>query len=269
MHWIDFWILSRPPIALRYGVTAAAAGFIEGGSAHSLLLAGLSGMIFTAGVYAFDDIEDLPEDRINHPERPLPAGRITVKAVRAYGVICLIAAVALASFLHDRTGAMALAAMATFAAIPPLHRLTERHWIGRGLSVFAFVFSAFVLGSAGAPGDLSSRLFLLAEAVGVLHVATRIISDEQDLEGDRARLRTLPSLSLAKARRFIRNVLALSAALLPLPYFFGFPPLYLLFSLPPALRILQQAIAWRMDQAGGRPGHALAAIVLLGACLSR
>ncbi|ABZ85617.1 4-hydroxybenzoate polyprenyltransferase, putative [Heliomicrobium modesticaldum Ice1] len=269
MHWIDFWTLGRPLVALRYGATAAAAGFIEGGAAISLALAGLSGLFFVAGVYAFDDVEDLPEDRINHPERPLPSGRLSVRAARTFGMICLFLAVAAASALHDRTGAMALAALSAFVAIPQTHRLTARHWIGRGISVFVFVFSAFLLGSAAAPGPLSPRLFLLGEAIGVLHLATRIISDERDLEGDRDRLRTLPALSLAKARRFIGNVLALSAVLLPLPYFFGFKALYLLFSLPAALHILQQAITWKIDQAGGYPGHWLAAVVIVGACLSR
>ncbi|WP_170291811.1 UbiA family prenyltransferase [Heliobacterium mobile] len=268
MNIIEFWNIARPSACFRYAITVVFAAVIERAPSYSLLPLFLAGFFFVAGIYAFDDIEDLEEDRINHPERPLPSGKLSLSSARFFGYGCLLTSVLLTALMDLWTALFIL--VISFASVhPSLHRLTQGHWLGRGLSIFVFIVSSFYMGAAGSAGPISRRLFLLAIAIGILHLATRVIGDEVDQEGDRRRLRTLPTAHPAHFRYFIRYTLMLSALLLPLPFFFGFGALYLVFSLPVAFRILSHGRTWHVDNAGTRPSHILAAVVFVGALLSR
>ncbi|MBC9784756.1 UbiA family prenyltransferase [Heliobacterium chlorum] len=268
MNIVEFWNIARPSACFRYAITVVIAAIIERAPSYSLPPLFLAGFFFVAGIYTLDDIEDVEEDRINHPERPLPSGKLSLSSARSFGYSCLLLSVLLTAIMDSWT-ALFILVISFASAHPRLHRLSQCHWLGRGLSIFVFIVSSFYMGAAGSTGPISRRLFLLAVAIGVLHLATRVIGDERDLEGDRGRLRTLPKAHPAHFRYFIRYTLMLSAFLLPLPFFFGFTALYLVFSLPVAFRILFHGRTWRVDNAGTRPSHLLAAVVFVGALLSR
>lgn len=263
------WALARPSVCFRYAGTVALASLIETPDVLTTIWLSISGFFLVAGVYAFDDIEDLSEDKINHPERPLPAGKLTVSQARLFGTICLMTATGIGAW-HSPWAAFIVLTIAGSVMISPFHRFIQQHWLGRSISIFLFIVSAFLLGGATSTTTISSRLLMLAGAIGALHLATRVIRDESDTVGDHQhQLRTLPAINHATSRLFIRNILLFSAILLPLPYFFGFKPVYLLFSIPVALRIFQMALTWKRHDSGVQPNHVLAAIVLFGALVSR
>ena len=60
-----------------------------------LLLAGSSALIYTAGM-VLNDVFDIDIDRRERPERPLPAGRISLRSAQAIGIGMLVGGVLLA-----------------------------------------------------------------------------------------------------------------------------------------------------------------------------
>ena len=60
-----------------------------------LLLAGASALIYTAGM-VLNDVFDIDIDRRERPERPLPAGRISLRSARFIGIGMLSGGVLLA-----------------------------------------------------------------------------------------------------------------------------------------------------------------------------
>src|SRR5437016_13823015 len=65
------------------GVVAARSG-AWGEFAGPLALAGAAAASFTAGGNALNDLYDRETDRVNHPDRPLPSGSVTLREARAF-----------------------------------------------------------------------------------------------------------------------------------------------------------------------------------------
>lgn len=63
------------------------------------LISGITGFLITAGTIALNDYYDLAIDRINKPDRPLPASRITPTAAKLIGLIFYCTGLML-SFTH-------------------------------------------------------------------------------------------------------------------------------------------------------------------------
>ncbi|KAB2953263.1 hypothetical protein F9B85_04955 [Heliorestis acidaminivorans] len=265
----SLWIsLARGTVAIRYAFTVAVSAYVEGATALSMLTLALAGFFLILAVHSFDDIHDLAEDRVNHPERPLPAGKITVSQARLFGAATLILSLSLAIF--HLQALIIIAVITAFVVIPPLHRLMQEHWYGRSISIFLFIFSAFLLGSTSTADLPSTRLLLLALAISTLHLASRVIRDEWDLEGDSQRpLRTLPHVNLSLARLWVRYNLIAAAILLLLPAFFNFHILYLLLAGPASLAIMGHALRWDENHSASHPSHLWAFLVLIGAMLGR
>ncbi|QGG46279.1 UbiA family prenyltransferase [Heliorestis convoluta] len=268
LDWTLWISLARGSVAIRYAFTVAAAAFIENATFFSILTIAMAGFFLVLSVHIFDDIEDLPEDQINHPERPLPSGKITVTEARIFGAATLILSFSLA-FFHVQA-LIILLLIAASVIIPPLHRILQEHWVGRSISIFLFIFSAFLLGAAATAGFPSTKLLLLALAISTLHLASRVIRDEWDLEGDTQRpLRTLPHINVSMARLWVRYNLLVASFLLLLPAFFNFHLLYLLFAGPASLIIARHALKWDENHSASHPSHLWALLVLLGAILGR
>lgn len=73
-----------------------------------LVLLCSSVLLYAAGVI-LNDVFDLPIDRVERPERPLPSGLIAVKAASLFGASLMFIGVALAFLVHPLAGSLALA----------------------------------------------------------------------------------------------------------------------------------------------------------------
>jgi len=73
-----------------------------------LVLLSSSVLLYAAGVI-LNDVFDLPIDRVERPERPLPSGLIAVKAASFFGASLMAIGVALAFLVHALAGSLALA----------------------------------------------------------------------------------------------------------------------------------------------------------------
>ena len=153
---------------------------------ETVVMAGVA-ILLTAFANADNDVRDYEIDRIAHPERPLPAGRLSIETARIVVGISAAAALVLASLLG---GAQTLAAVGVVAAMTLYNRGVKAHGVPGNVVVavvasLPFLFGAWSAGSASA----GIPLFL----VGVpLHFAREIAKDLDDADGDAAHRRTLP-----------------------------------------------------------------------------
>ena len=93
-----FLRITRPHNAIVAGLTALLGYLIATGTltVPSLLLAVIVALI-TAGGNVINDIFDIDIDRINRPDRPLPAGKISPGAAKTYALALFLSGIVLAA----------------------------------------------------------------------------------------------------------------------------------------------------------------------------
>ncbi|MGI0071236.1 MAG: geranylgeranylglycerol-phosphate geranylgeranyltransferase [Thermoplasmata archaeon] len=172
------------------GLVAHAAGVAGSTTFWALiLLAAASTALVTAGGNVLNDLEDIEGDRVNHPDRPLVTGAVSVPGARILAIGLFVAGIEAALpviFVEPLVGvilAIALAAMLAYE-----FRLKAAGW-GGNLVVAVLTGLVFLYGGAAA-GDL----VVLAPFAAMAFLATlsrEVIKDMEDVAGDVTR-RTLP-----------------------------------------------------------------------------
>jgi geranylgeranylglycerol-phosphate geranylgeranyltransferase len=167
-----------------------------------VLLAAASTALVTAGGNVLNDLEDIEGDRINHPERPLVTGAISVQSARIIAIGLFVAGIEAALpviLVEPLVGvilALALAGMLGYE-----FRL-KAAGLGGNLVVAALTGLVFLYGGAAAGNAL-----VLAPFAAMAFLATlsrEVIKDMEDVEGDITR-HTLPkTYGLAYAGRVAR-----------------------------------------------------------------
>ena len=187
-----------------------------------LVLAAFSTSFVTAGGNVVNDILDRESDRVNHPDRPLVTGAISVPAARGMAVGLLAGAVVVAApviLLRPLVGV--LLAVALVALLSYEFRFKSEGFGGNLLVAF-LTGLVFLYGGAAAGAPLAVVPFGLMAFFATL--SREVIKDMEDVAGDVNR-RTLPRVrgmptASAVARGSVGTALALSVVpllvLLPL-----------------------------------------------------
>ncbi len=231
--------IMRPGNAAMTAV-AVALGFWLGGSTrpvYALILLIIAAAAAVGFGNCINDIFDLHGDRINHPDRPLPSGRITLRG--AWMFTTLLAAISLAaavavSLAHGLGACIPLILLTAYArrfkAVP----------LAGNFLVSALVAYALLFGGLGAPRFY--HLLVPAALAFLLNFSREVIKDIQDLEGDRQTgVCTSATLSFPALRTALLVPACLYALIVWLPYVFGhFGVLYLVF----ALAIIPVHVLW-------------------------
>jgi geranylgeranylglycerol-phosphate geranylgeranyltransferase len=182
----------------------------------TLVLAALSTAFVTAGGNVVNDILDRESDRVNHPERPLVSGTISLPMARWISAGLLVAAVAVALpviFVHPLVGA--ILALALAALLSYEFRFKSAGFGGNLLVAFltglVFLYGGAALGMPVAVLPFGFMAFFAT-------LSREVVKDMEDLAGDVSR-KTLPRLrgmafSGGVARAAI--VVALALSVLPL-----------------------------------------------------
>src|SRR6266704_182869 len=96
----QFLMLIRIPNCLMIGLAVLVAETIGLGGLPSAVEAAfgfLTAFLLLAGTMVFNDIQDVPVDRVNSPDRPIPSGRVTIR--QAYALSIVFSSLALISSL--------------------------------------------------------------------------------------------------------------------------------------------------------------------------
>jgi len=201
------------------GVVAARSG-AWGEFAGPLALAGAAAASFTAGGNALNDLYDRETDRVNHPDRPLPSGSVTLREARAFTAAAFVVTAVLAALVN----VFAFAVVILNIALMVLYEASLKAQGAPGNLVIAYLVGSLFLFAEVSVFRSSTaplvRTSLLAALAFFTTVGREITKDIQDVRGDVDR-RTLPRrigirpAGWAAALSFLVGVL-LSLAPLPL-----------------------------------------------------
>jgi len=180
-----------------------------------------------------NDIGDIEADRINHPRRVLPSGRISVARARTLAFMFLIVSLILAIPLNGPSRLIVIAAMVL--VIIYNIRLKNMPYTGN-VAVSILGALTFLLGAAtyGAGAILSVPGAMIAAVFAFLmHLGREIIKDIEDRAGDSAAGRkTAPLVSGGSGPAVIEGVVMLALIVLSLlVYFRGWFDIYYLYIL--------------------------------------
>lgn len=190
---------------------AAVGWFLSGGgwtTELAWLIAGIS-LLYIAGM-TLNDAFDAEWDRQHAPDRPIPSGRISLKAVWLIGWLQKITGVALLAML---TSAHLLVVGALFLAVQ-IYNVFHKRWKGSVLFMGLCRALVYVVAASAVPDQTDSLVvpgIVIALAVGaVLHVAGITLAARSEHLGTptglpfpRRILLTLPVLYPLLAFRFV------------------------------------------------------------------
>ncbi|MEP6692551.1 MAG: UbiA family prenyltransferase, partial [Gemmatimonadaceae bacterium] len=210
-HALAVLALARWPNALiaAGGVGVGAARVTRAPSA-GVLLAALAAVALTVAANAWNDAADADVDRVAHPARPVPSGRIMVAEAQHIATGAALAGVALAAGARWELGALSCAVVAALRAYSPT---LKRMGLAGNLAVALLASLPFLYGSSAA-GSAGAGLALVAVAVP-LHLARELAKDLADVAGDAlANRRTLPRTAGPAAASLAIAVSSLAFAIL-------------------------------------------------------
>jgi len=164
-------VLALPP------GTCPTSGWYE--ALGPLLAAAFALSLVAAGGYALNDRMDLAIDRVNRPERPLPAGHISPRSAVVFSVCAWAAALGL-TFLGPSSGYVIVPLCILLSVI---YAMRLKHTGLAGNLVVALMTSLALAYGSTAAGGLS-RVLPLAALAFLVNLSREIFKDVEDLPGD-------------------------------------------------------------------------------------
>lgn len=172
--------------------------------------------LFTGAGNALNDYYDRDIDKINHPARPIPSGKVSPKSTLRFSALLFIVAIILTLFIN-------LYALIIFVANLAIMISYEVFSKAKGvagnatiswLTATTFLFGGSAVEALTAPLILSSLAFLAT-------FGREIAKDIEDIKGDSGRM-TLPMSMGIDGAVIIASLAIVSAVLLsPMPYLLG------------------------------------------------
>ena len=215
--------LLKTELPVAAGVCVVAGQVLALGSLPSLaeaVLGFLTGFFISGVLMITNDYFDLEVDRVNHPDRPLPSGRITVAELVILTILFTLAGLASAALLG--LPALLIAAVIWVIGILYNWKLKESGLAGN-MMVGLSVSMTFVAGGVSVGQATNGLVWLFGALAFVFDLAEEIANGVMDVEGDK--LRSSRSLAIVKGKKFALGVsgmlYAVFIALSFLPYVLG------------------------------------------------
>lgn len=222
------------------GVGGVLVAGSEGIGEASLLRAALAAAAVGTAANVHNDLQDLAIDRVNRPDRPLPAGELTPAAARVLAATLAVLGAGLAVTVSALHAALALGSLLLLAVYNVRLKRTP---LWGNLAVAAVLGLALPFGGL-AVGSWTGPLLIGALFAFGTTLAREAAKDLEDVRGDAADGARTAAVVLG-ARPVARLAAAVALAmvlLLPAAPGAGLPPSFLVLALPPAAALL--AAAW-------------------------
>ncbi|QLH74509.1 MAG: UbiA family prenyltransferase [Methanomassiliicoccales archaeon] len=235
-------------VGLLMGVwVALGTDILEG--LREIVFASAVVFFFIAGGNALNDYVDREVDKVGHPERPIPSGRMTPADALRISSACFVLSVAFSLALNVPSIVIVLSAVALML----LYELrTKKAGLSGNLTIALLTAMLFLLG--GTVVDKLDRTYVLAVLAGLATLGREIIKDIEDMEADFDR-NTLPKRIGKRSASIIASLSIFAAvAMSPLPYVGGqFGLGYLLMvTVADAIFIYASVVQFRNPKQGQR-----------------
>jgi len=178
----SFIQITRPAnfIITFLSVIVAAAICVDGEyQIYKIILASFSASLTLSAGNIINDIKDIEADKVNHPERPLAAGKITVNQAKTEYILLTFIALLLSFFIIPP--AFVIAISATVLLFLYSYYLKKIPILGN-ISVSLLTGLVFIYGGVAVNNPLSA--IIPAVFAFLINLIREIVKDMQDVEGD-------------------------------------------------------------------------------------
>tara|TARA_B100001250_G_scaffold41332_1_gene32689 strand:+ start:25 stop:933 length:909 start_codon:yes stop_codon:yes gene_type:complete len=280
----NWWDLSRGANVV-WGILTIALGSVMVGVDYgeNLFTLGLHAFCigaFIAGWFAINDLLDIEVDRINHPQRPLPADNISELSARKYGhrMMILSGVGLLAIIMNDEknVGEMAWIDSATvwFVALllmiayemdgKPFNPCLKKRMFWGNLTIASTMSITILFGAAAINHALDPLLWLVAAAACVLTTAREMAMDTNDQIGDFDRNTYAKVKGDEKARKTIWILSVAACLLLILPFVLEYLPWKLVVFVLPSIIFAISTKPYLSQGKDGEAGNMLRYSMVMG-----
>lgn len=208
--------LTRPFNALTGALAVLLGGYVAGtGRWGEVALAGLVTMLVTAAGNAFNDYLDIEIDRVNQPQRVLPAGLIRPRHALVFALALALLALAAAAFINRPAFLVALFAVVALA----IYSWKLKSTVLMGNATVAAVSALSAIFGGIAAGHVLPT-FWLALIIATAIMGREVLKTLADYEGDlRQRCRTIATAWGRRPARIAFYLLAAATTwIMMLPY---------------------------------------------------
>jgi geranylgeranylglycerol-phosphate geranylgeranyltransferase len=208
--------LSRPLSSFSGVLAVILGGYVaQTGEWLKVGLAGLAALLVAAAANAWNDYLDIEIDKINQPQRPLPAGLVSLSTARNFSIWTSIVALIIAYFISPTVFLIAL----FFILLLYLYswKLKSTVLLGNATVAVTSAFSAVFGGIAA--GNAAPSLWLAA-IIGTGIMGREVLKTLADYEGDlREHCRTVATVwGKRRARVVFYLLVAATLWVMLLPY---------------------------------------------------
>jgi geranylgeranylglycerol-phosphate geranylgeranyltransferase len=168
---------------------------------------------FVAAGNALNDYMDREVDKVAHPERPIPSGRIKASTARTISIYCFSAALIASFFLRIEATLVVIVALVLMLSY---EISTKKKGLSGNLTIGVLTGMLFIFG--GSIVGMIDKTIIIALMAGLATVGREIVKDIEDMEADYDR-NTLPK-RIGKRNAGIAGSIAfiVAVALSPVPY---------------------------------------------------
>jgi geranylgeranylglycerol-phosphate geranylgeranyltransferase len=201
-------------VALAVLVGALIAGGLEGVNMHLLWvgLACVTAFIFTGAGNSLNDYYDRGIDRINHPKRPIPSGKIRPEFALNLALVLYFVSLVMAYFINYIAFTIVVANLIVMVSY---EMIFKARGLAGNLNISWLTATTFLFG--GAAVLAVERTLILAVLAFLATLGREIAKDMEDIGGDLGRF-TLPMKVGIKSAGSVASVsIAIAVALSPLP----------------------------------------------------
>lgn len=231
-------------LTVPLGATMVLEGSWGPGDAVAVGLHAMSVATFMAAGNVMNDLKDVEVDRVAHPERPLPSGRVTTTSARRLATLLWVASVGLLaaglSLLDAWVPSVVIWAAAAVLMVAYDHGpdLKSRGFVGN-IAISVLVGAVVVFGAAAAGAWANPVVLAAASVAALVNLAREVVKDVHDMSGDEGHRRTLPMAIGAENARMVAYVIALAGlVVLYVPYQWGPLAFHQLVTQTPAILLI-------------------------------
>ncbi len=213
----EYYRLGRPVNALAGCIAVFLSGYVAGpASWWPVIMAAVTVLLITVSTNAWNDYVDIEIDRVNKPERPLPAGLISPRGALLFSVAGTALSLLVAVFINQPAFLIALGSNILLYLYSWKLKCTI---LWGNAAVAAIVGLCFIFGGVAA-GNIEPVL-MLAVTVFFAIMAREILKTMADYKGDQQQsCRTIATAWGKKTARLFVIAFIVTASLAMLATFF-------------------------------------------------
>jgi geranylgeranylglycerol-phosphate geranylgeranyltransferase len=176
--------ITRPKVSIVAASYSLLGAYLSGNGrellSSTVLRAALVVGLIVAFSFAINDYRDADTDRLNHPERPIPSGRVSYRIARILSLALALTALGIALTLGPLLTIIAL----FNTVLSTLYSYFLKSTVLIGNTVIAFLNASIVIYGSLAVGRLIPAIWIISLLTFLYSLAQEILFAVGDQEGD-------------------------------------------------------------------------------------